>query len=178
MPPKKTELKKGTQTQSQNNIYNNTILTRKIPIHITLIGDNIVELLEQEISSQIHGKCIAEGYVMPGSVKITTYSSGLIDSESIIFTVLFECMICNPVEGMQLKCYAKNITKAGIRAETKENPNPLIIFISRDHHYSLPYFATVKENDEITVKVIGQRFELNDKNISIIAQLLEPTFGI
>lgn len=171
--PQKKYSKKSTPPV-QNNIYNTTVLTRKVPVHITLIGDNIVELLEQEISSQIEGKCIAEGYVMPISVKILTYSSGLLSSESIIFTVLFECMICNPVEGMQIKCYAKNITKAGIRAETKEIPNPLVIFISRDHHYSLPYFATIKENDEINIKVIGQRFELNDKYISVIAQLLEP----
>jgi CTP synthase (UTP-ammonia lyase) len=35
------------------------------------------------------------------------------------------------------------------------------------------YFNSVKENDNIKVKVIGQRFELNDKYISIIASLVE-----
>ncbi len=166
--------KTSIQQKNQNNIYNSTILTRKIPIHITFIGDNIVEILEKAISSQIEGKCIAEGYVKTNSVNLTTYSSGILNADYVIFTVLFECMICMPVEGMQLKCYAKNITKAGIRAEISELPNPLIIFIARDHYYASPYFANVKENDEIIVKVIGQRFELNDKYISIIAELLEP----
>ena len=32
----------------------------------------------------------------------------------------------------------------------------------------------VKEGQEITIKVIGQRFELNDKYISIISEILEP----
>ena len=38
----------------------------------------------------------------------------------------------------------------------------------------MPYFSAVKPDDEIEVKVIGQRFELNDKYISIIAELVEP----
>ena len=33
-------------------------------------------------------------------------------------------------------------------------------------------FSNVKENEEINVRVIGQRYELNDKYISIIAELL------
>jgi CTP synthase (UTP-ammonia lyase) len=35
------------------------------------------------------------------------------------------------------------------------------------------YFNSVKENDNIKIKVIGQRYELNDKYISIIASLVE-----
>jgi hypothetical protein len=77
------------------------------------------------------------------------------------------------VEGMNIKCIAKHINKAGIRAEINETPSPVVIFIARDHNYSSPLFANVKENDEIKVRVIGQRFELNDKYISIIAEIVE-----
>ena len=74
---------------------------------------------------------------------------------------------------MIINCFAENITKAGIRALiTKEN-SPLLIFVARDHNYMSSYFNSVKENDNIKVKVIGQRFELNDKYISIIASLVE-----
>jgi hypothetical protein len=34
-------------------------------------------------------------------------------------------------------------------------------------------FSTIKEGEMINAKVIGQRFELNDKYISIIAELVE-----
>ena len=37
-----------------------------------------------------------------------------------------------------------------------------------------PYFSTITEDQDIKVRVIGQRFELNDKAISIIAELIEP----
>ena len=124
------------------------------------------------IASEIEGKCIVEGYVKPGSSKIMTYSSGLIHGSSVAFDVVYECSICSPVEGMNITCVAKNITKAGIRAETIELPSPVVIFVARDHHYTTPYFSEVKEKDEIVIKVIGQRYELNDKYISIIAELV------
>ena len=37
-----------------------------------------------------------------------------------------------------------------------------------------PYFSTITEDQDIKVRVIGQRFELNDKAIFIIAELVEP----
>ena len=49
-----------------------------------------------------------------------------------------------------------------------------IVYISRDHHYNNKYFSTVKENDEITIKVIGQRYELNDPQVSVIGEIVEP----
>jgi hypothetical protein len=92
----------------------------------------------------------------------------------IEFEVVFECSICCPVEGMQIKCYAKNITQAGIRAFTslEEKNSPVIIYVSRDHHSTNEYFNSIREKDSIRIRVIGQRFELNDKQVSIIGELL------
>ena len=76
---------------------------------------------------------------------------------------------------MTIPCIVKNITKAGIRAQTDEEVSPVIIFIARDHHYMSQKFSNIKEGEIINAKVIGQRFELNDKYISIIAELVEVT---
>jgi DNA-directed RNA polymerase subunit E'/Rpb7 len=154
-------------------IYSKVIITRKIHVNIKYVGENIKQTLEKIITSDIEGKCIVEGFIKPMSTKILTYSSGEVNGANITFEVVFECLVCSPVEGMHIKCIAKNITKAGIRAETDEEPSPVVIFIARDHHNTSKYFATVKSNDTIKVRVIGQRFELNDKYISIIAELLE-----
>jgi len=88
--------------------------------------------------------------------------------------VVFECLACRPVEGMKIRCTIKNVTKAGIRAEISGDTSPVVIFIARDHQYQSKYFAERKEGEDILIKVIGQRFELNDKYISIIAALVEP----
>jgi DNA-directed RNA polymerase subunit E'/Rpb7 len=163
---------------SVQGLYNQILITQTVPVHINNIGDNIKETLEKAISSKIEGKCIVDGYIKPNTVDIITFSSGLIKGEYVIFEVVFQCLVCSPVEGMHIKCIAKNINKAGIRAEVNEKVSPVVIFIARDHNYTSPMFSQVKENDEIKVRVIGQRFELNDKYISIIAELLETSSSI
>lgn len=157
-------------------IYSRGLLTRSIILPITAIGRNIKETIEENIKANFEGKCVVEGYIKQNSVKIITYSSGLIvRGNTILFEVVFECEICFPVEGMLIQCVAKNITKAGIRAESaNEVPSPVVVFIAKDHHFNNDYFADVKEGDKINVRVIGQRFELNDKYISIIAEIIKP----
>lgn len=157
-------------------IFSRGLLTRSIILPITAIGRNIKETIEENIKANFEGKCVVEGYIKQNSVKIITHSSGLIvRGNTILFEVVFECEICFPVEGMLIQCVAKNITKAGIRAESaNEVPSPVVVFIAKDHHYNNDYFADVKEGDKINVRVIGQRFELNDKYISIIAEIVKP----
>jgi hypothetical protein len=118
--------------------------------------------------------------VKPGSIKIINISSGTLQGRFIEFEVVFECNICCPVEGMQIKCYAKNITQAGIRAFTSldEKNSPVIIYVSRDHHSTNEDFNSIREKDAIRIRVIGQRFELNDKQVSIIGELLPKTNSI
>jgi len=156
-------------------LFSRCLLTRKITLMINHIGKNIQETLEEYIQSTYEGKCTVEGYVKPNSCKLITYSNGMIERGIyILFEVVFECDVCFPVEGMLISCVAKNITKAGIRAESDTIvPSPIIIFIAKDHHYSSAYFNSVKEGQKITARVIGQRFELNDKYVSIIGELVK-----
>jgi hypothetical protein len=172
MEPKQRYKKKEIRYEG---IYSRSLITRSICLPITSITSNIQENIEKYISSNFEAKCIVEGFIQPGSCKIVTYSSGVVKGLNIQIEVVFECQACCPVEGMLLQCVAKNITKAGIRAESaSENPSPIIVFVTRDHHYKSEYFSTIEEGAKINVRVIGQRFELNDKYVSIIAELVEP----
>jgi len=156
-------------------IYSRSLITRSVVLPIVTIGKNIKETIEKCIAINFEGKCIVEGFVKPNSSKIITYSSGVVQGTNIKFEVVFECQICCPVEGMLIPCIAKNITKAGIRAESDEElPSPIVVFIMRDHHYMSKYFSSINENDKIMVRVIGQRFELNDKYVSIIGEAVDP----
>jgi len=157
-------------------IYSRGIITRTVVLPITSIGKNIKETIEQSIAFHFEGKCLVEGFIKQGSTKIVSYSSGMVQrGTNISFEVVFECEICFPVEGMLLQCVAKNITKAGIKAESAtEIPSPIIVFIAKDHHFNMDYFSEIQEGDKFTARVIGQRFELNDKYISIIAELVKP----
>ena len=171
--PKGNFKKTGYTQHSQPVLYSQILITKTIPISINNIGNSIKATLEKAVALQIEGKCIVEGYIKPGTIDIITFSSGLVTGSYVIFEVVFQCYVCSPVEGMLINCVAKHINKAGIRAEVNEMPSPVVIFIARDHNYASPLFSQVKENDEIKIRVIGQRFELNDKYISIIAELVE-----
>jgi len=156
-----------------NTIYSRCLITRNILLPITNIGKNIKETIEKNIIFNYEGKCVVEGFIKPNSSKIVTYSSGLIQGTNISFEVVFECEICCPVEGMLISCVAKNITKAGVRAESAdETPSPVVVFVARDHHFSVSQFSNIQEGDKFVARVIGQRFELNDKYVSIIAELV------
>ena len=165
---------KKRNINKQESIYTKILITKTVHLDIKYIGEHLIQILEKNIAENVEGKCSVEGLIKPNSIKIMTYSSGLINGEHIMFEVVFECLACCPVEGMIIQCEAKNITKAGIRAVSQESPSPIMVFIARDHHIKSQYYSTVKENAVITVRVIGQRFELNDTYISIIGEIIEP----
>lgn len=167
-------IKRRKEVKSQA-IYSRCLLTRKVVLPITFIGKNLDEVMEEYIKNTFEGKCVVEGFVKPDSSKIIRYSSGMIDRGSnIVFELVFECDICFPVEGMLISCTVKNNVKAGIRAESStEIPSPFIVFIAKDHHFTSQQFNEIQVGDIITVRVIGQRFELNDKAVSIIGELVK-----
>ena len=110
-------------------IYSRGLISRTIVLPMTAINSRLKETIEIAVSNQFEGKCVIEGYIKKGSSIIISYSSGLIQRGNIIsFEVVFECEICFPVENMIFNCVAKNITKAGIRAESSvENPTPIVV---------------------------------------------------
>ena len=156
-------------------VYIRSALTMKVILSITEIGRNIKQNLEKSISRKTEGRCIVEGFIKPNSVKVVSYSSGVVNGDFIEFQTLFECMICHPVEGMLVECQTKTITKAGIHAEVVDSDGtiPLTVFIARDHHHTDNLFKSISENTKINVRVIGIRYELNDPYISVIGKLVE-----
>lgn len=173
-PAAKLSKQKYRQKETKN-VYCLSQITKTISLPINAIGKNLHETIERTIGAMVEGKCIVEGFVKTSSVRVITYSSGVIKSNNVIFDVVFECSVCYPVAGMLLNCIAKNITKAGIRAESSEEmSSPFVLFIARDHFYSSDYFNSIEEKEKFVARVIAQRFELNDKYVSIIAELVPP----
>ena len=158
--------------KSKISIYMKNLLSKTITLSFNDIGNNITELITEKIIDTFSGICIEEGFVKPNSINLVEYSAGQIRGNIVVFIVNFECLICRPVAGLKFNCVVKNITKAGIRAEYIDNPTPVIVFIAKDHHYDMDEFSKIKEDDIIRVRVIGIRFELNDKYISVIADFL------
>ena len=154
-------------------IFMRNVLSRRVILPFHSVGSNIRENIKKKLETNLYNKCTKEGYIRNNSIIILSYSSGVIEADNVIFDVMFECDVCHPVEGQIIKCQVKNITRAGIRAiyNTKDNKSPITIFVARDHHYNNEEFSKITENQDITIQVIGIRYELNDETISVLGEL-------
>jgi len=167
-------------TTSSSDCYSECLLSRRITIPFKTIGrgDEINTVLNRHIRGQIENKCTIEGFVHPDTCKIIAHSSGTISGANIVFDVAFKCSVFAPAEGAILVCSVKSVTHAGILAGINgvTKVEPVVVYVLREHHSgdTDDYFNSVKPGAVIRVKVIGQRFELNDKHVSVIGELLKP----
>jgi len=165
-------------------VYTRSLLSMKVCLDITEVGKNVKRNLENKIAQMTEGRCIEQGFIRPNSVKIISYSSGVVGNDHIEFETNFECMVCFPMQGMLVECYTKSITIAGIRAEVREDIGtdtgnsivPLDIFVPRDYYIKDRTFQEIKENTKIVVEVIGVRFELNDPTICVVAKIMDVSY--
>ncbi len=150
-------------------------ITKRCQLPVNLLGSNIKDTLTNYLKNNIEGKCINEGFIEKNSIEIRNISSGILKENVFEYAVLFECKACYPVEGMIIECTVQNITKVGVKAHISHSDNPLVIFVSRDLHLNNEDFANIEPNDNIRVKVIGVRFEINDHFVSVISEFIEKT---
>ena len=163
--------------QNKYGIYHRSILTRKVVLKINEVGRQLKSNLEKMVVKETEGKCIPEGYIRPNSVNIIEYSSGDVNRQNIVFTVMFECLVCHPVANMIVDCVCTEITLGGIHAEVRTDGSvPMIVFMMTDHNYLNRLFSEVKEGMRIQAKILGIRFELNDPYITAVGQLVDPNY--
>ena len=169
----KTALEKKQKKMKNIDLYSEVLDTEKILLKFNEVDKNVRNTIEKKLKSKLEKKCNINGYVKNNSLRIINFSSGSLRGKNVEFTIVLQYKVCYPVEGTIIKCKVKNVTKAGIRAEIneKDEPSPLVIFVARDHHNNNDNFINIEENDNINVKIIGKRFELNDDYISVIAEL-------
>ena len=162
---------------ANDSLYHPTLIQHKVCLPFSEIHDfnNLRGQLMRHVSAQMSGKCIAEGFVKPDSCNIRSHSVGIFAGGNISFNLEIECMLCCPPEGTVMQCVAKTVTQAGIRAHACMEPSPVIIYISREMHEASSaqsrMMDSIKPDDTFTMRVIGKRFELNDKHVSIIGEL-------
>ena len=152
-------------------LFVSSLMHCKISVSFIKIGNNMDEYFKRYAETIIEGKCHKEGYVQPNSTTIVNYSSGLLRGDMVIYDVIYSVNVCFPYENMELMCKIKNITKIGIRGIISEQNNPIVLFISREHN-STKDFDDYEEGQNIKVRVIGHRFELNDEFISVIGEII------
>lgn len=174
MEGQKQQQHQPVERKTNKSIYAQTVLNRDISVPINNVGQNIHQILEKLLSELvIGGKCVTEGFVAKSNIKLISYSTGIVSADRVIFNVVFMCNIFYPVEGMLLKTKVSLISIGGVSAVSNvETPSPFTAYLYKDHHVTDAGFNRIKIGDVIKIRVIGQRFSLNDSEITIIGKYI------
>jgi DNA-directed RNA polymerase subunit E'/Rpb7 len=142
-----------------------------------------------KLQQQYEGICSRHGFIKPGSLKIIERTLGhLVKAHfnghiRFDLTVVAEC--CNPIEGMVVSATVKNKNQMGILAESLVSiegtmvPVLDIIIPKRTAGISseIP-LDNLNVGDMVQVEVLGKRYQLNDKKISIIGRGVETEHSV
>ncbi len=156
---------------TQNDIYFHTQINRRVSLSPRFLDLDFAKYIEKIVKNNVEGRCIREGYVVPGTTIVLERSMGNLNNNqfngNIIYDVKIGVKICNIPVNSVVKAPIIKINKLGLLAEL----GPLMIIVPKEIHSNKDAFKDIKIGDEIELLIIGKTFELNSKKISVYARL-------
>jgi DNA-directed RNA polymerase subunit E'/Rpb7 len=157
-------------------IFVRVLLTDKVKLKPKHVNKNIKTSIEFVLRSKYEAKCSHHGYILQNSITIQKYSAGRVMAVSlngdVIFNVSYFAKVCNPAIGSIVNARIVNMNKFGILAESKVNNTHILEFVIPTNIQNASV-NSVQIGDDIDVEILGKRFELNDKKISVIGKIVE-----
>ena len=156
---------------THNDIYFHTQINRRVSLNTRFLDMDFVKYIEKIVKNNVEGRCIREGYVVPGTTIVLERSMGNLNNNqfngNIIYDVKIGVKICNIPVNSVVKAPIIKMNKLGLLAEL----GPLMIIVPKEIHNNKDAFKDIKIGDEIELLIIGKTFELNSKKISVYARL-------
>ncbi len=163
-----------------DNLYTTNILDYRYHLQADEFGYDPDEIFLNKLKKEIEGRCIREGYVKVGSLKILSRSLGRINQAYFtglpVYDIKFQAEICNPPIGSIIECVIKDQTKMGLVCQINDQDNPLDIVIPSQWHFDNKKYIMLEPDMKIKVKVARKRHENGDNNIQIVASLHQTPF--
>ena len=154
-----------------NDIYFHTQINRRVSLNPRFLDVDFAKYIEKIVKNNVEGRCIREGYVVPGTTIVLERSMGNLNNNqfngNIIYDVKIGVKICNIPVNSVVKAPIIKMNKLGLLAEL----GPLMIIVPKEIHSNKDAFKDIKIGDEIELLIIGKTFELNSKKISVYARL-------
>lgn len=156
---------------TKNDIYFHTQINRRVSLNPRFLDIDFAKYIEKIVKNNVEGRCIREGYVVPGTTIVLERSMGNLNNNqfngNIIYDVKIGVKICNIPVNSIVKAPIIKMNKLGLLAEL----GPLMIIVPKEIHSNKDAFKDIKIGDEIELLIIGKTFELNSKKISVYARL-------
>lgn len=162
---------------NNTDIFVRVLLTDKIKLKPRYLGKSIKYAISNLLRVKYEGKCSHHGYILPNSIVISKYSAGLVLDVSlngdIIFNVLYFAEVCNPSIGSIIAAKIVNTNQFGILAESGINIKGIFTPIL-ECIVPLKFSQDIdaKVNDVINIEILGKKYQLNDKQMSIVGKIV------
>ena len=157
-----------------------------IKIHPKYIGKDIEKNVLRELKQRKEGICSDHGYIKKNSIRIIKISSGKVEMSTfhgyMNFMVKYSAMVCNPVKGNIVNAVVVNMNNFGILCSsfiTEDNGSktPILEIIIPKHSLTIQSDVdlknSVKINNEVKVQIVGKKYQLYNKKISIIGKIVK-----
>lgn len=159
-----------------DNIFYRVLLSDKVKIEPRYLSKDYRSYVSNKLKGSMEGICTKHGYIKEGSIELYKVAPGNIEliglNGNIVYDVYYYADICNPLIGNVIKATVTNVNKFGILAEVA---NILEIIIAKNSvnitHDNGVDLDSVQIGNQVMVEVIGKKFELNDKKISIVGKI-------
>jgi DNA-directed RNA polymerase subunit E'/Rpb7 len=162
------------------NLYTTNILENRFHLEANEFGQEPDEIFIKKLKKEIEGRCIREGYVKAGSVRILSRSLGKINQAYFtglpVYDIKYQAEICNPPIGSILECIVKDQTKMGLVCQVDDTDNPLDIVVPSQWHFNNKRYTMLQPDMKIKVKVARKRHDNGDNTIAVVASLVSTPF--
>lgn len=158
-------------------MYARRSLEQIVTLPADRIGPNVNEHLLAFVRKSVEGKCIAAGYVKPGSVTLVTCSMGRMDTNagSAKYLVKYQADVLFPTEGLVFPCRVHKVTKMGILGGVDgESPSSMDVLVPRDHYLESEAYQALQLDSTFEARVLGHKFHHGDRSMFVLAEIVEP----
>lgn len=158
------------------------LLNDRVKVEPRFISKSFRNYIVQKLKKTMEGVCTKHGYIKENSIELYKVAPGFVDlvglNGTMVFNVYYYADVCNPLIGNVLKAVVTNVNKFGILAECG---NIIEIIVAKNSvnivHDTQIDLDKIKISDNIMVEVVGKKFELNDKKISVIGKIVLNPIG-
>jgi DNA-directed RNA polymerase subunit E'/Rpb7 len=161
--------------KTNDHIFMRMQLCEKIKLEPAFISNSYKDEVLKRLKAKVEGICTKHGYIRPDSIEIHKVCSGRVEliglNGSTVFDVYFWADVCNPLLGSILKCRISNINKFGILVEAGNIIEAIVAKNSVSIQSDVD-LEKVRIGDDVMIEVVGKKYELNDKKISLIARIV------
>lgn len=148
------------------------------PVELTA---DLEDTILKKLRKNLEGICTRHGYIKPSSLEIVRRSIGQFIKQHfnghLRYDVVCRAEVCNPPQHAIIEAVVKKMNELGIHAESSlrmgDADIPVLDIIIPKRAAGIQSEIDLSElqiGDRINVEVLGKRFQLNDRMISIIGR--------